>query len=829
MAFERGLEWERPHVMARLPAEPLPPVADVIRMAAKEFDIKMSDKREGRSNLPSWSREHNQGVGPRLPLHRPRPAPSTQDISTQRRPPATTFRPAPIPERSHSPPSSPRQPVPNPAAEAVCSAQGELLQAAAVARAAEAGEAERKVDEENLLEIPWTEEELRLVFNKFDADKDNEVHAEDLVPMLRYLGAIVQYPEEVVALVREQTHYATLEWAEFLEFVRRFREYDIANLRIEFQETDADSSESLDVQELQLLLERLGYNATIEITTEALEFVDGDKSGDVNFREFVGLREYLRATEGFSKADISELRMLHGRAAGKGEELPTDQVFRIIAYLGYSASPSQIDKICSEVDADGSGEVSFLEMLKVIRRIRDIEREALVRVLLSRGTLGCAPSSPKHSSNAKHTTRTKRVEECLPVEDLGIALLDLGYFVSEDSVFEILDDMVTESDEKVTLEELTTFVRAYRRTEGFSRAEFQELSDAFNLEDKSSSGSIGALELSRVLRWFGFSKSLQKVQGLMEDIDFDGSGMLEINELVKLMRQLQQAEARKRRSVFGILDPGRTGQVDVAVLGRAAAMLFEVPDAEMVRLAIEAAVPGGTVSVNMTAFEAFFKHYRRLVVEQIRANQGYSPAEVLQLRLVFGSYDKDKSGTIESSELQKLIAEYFPDATKSRSSQHQIQKLLALLDVGAKGGCVDFAKFLWLMRKCDDLRDETDVKLEAEVARECGLSTEEVEGFRQIFSSSVNWTGELDVAALTELLRNVIDLGENAAEDLVRIVRETHPEGREVARFPQFLRLVKRLTSDNALGINEAAARVLRRAEKLKKTRMQGVIPPGSS
>merc|ERR1711871_163302 len=121
------------------------------------------------------------------------------------------------------------------------------------------------------------------------------------------------------------------------------------------------------------------------------------------------------------------------------------------------------------------------------------------------------------------------------------------------------------------------------------------------------------------------------------------------------------------------------------------------------------------------------------------------------------------------------------------------------------------------MRKCDDMRDEADVHMETTVVKECCLSVEEVEGFRQIFSSVVNWSGELDIQQIKDLLQSVIELNEDDTIELGKIVREVHPHGREVARFPQFIRLVKRLTDDNLLGVNEAANRSMRRVSMRKQ------------
>merc|ERR1712100_345746 len=106
--------------------------------------------------------------------------------------------------------------------------------------------------------------------------------------------------------------------------------------------------------------------------------------------------------------------------------------------------------------------------------------------------------------------------------------------------------------------------------------------------------------------------------------------------------------------------------------------------------------------------------------------------------------------------------------------------------------------------------------METEVVKECSLSMEEVEGFRQIFSAVVNWSGELDLQQIKDLLQSVVEFSDDETSELSKLVREVHPHGREVARF-LFIRLVKKLTDDNLLGVNEAANRSMRRASMRKQ------------
>jgi Ca2+-binding EF-hand superfamily protein len=795
MAAERGLEWEL-NAKAQIPPDPLPPIQDVIKLAIRELDLdfppqkrSVSLDRESKRD-PAFGGSGLHRCGPKLPLNRPRPE---LDLNT----------PPPSPPPPPKEPKKKKKPSPKKDAKTVAFAESVLKKLAEPPPPEPEVVVVEEEDDFAEIDIPWSEEELRGVFWKFDSDRDNELEVEDLTPLLRYLGA-KPVPQDISKIIKEQMkyHYATIEWEEFLEFIRLFRQHDINVLRQVFKEADNDGSGKLNAGEVESLLRKLGYAPTAQTVHEAMDAVDQDKTGDINFRELEALREYLRQTEGLSMADLQDIRSLYLRAAGcrkvEDKDLKSDEIWRITMFRGYAATAKEIAQITAEVDADGTGTVSFHELLKVIRRVRELERDSIIRVLRSHGDL-----------NGNR----------LQVKNLGIALSDLGYYVSEEAVWEILESIGdTESLEYLTLEELMAFLRGYRICEGFSQAEMEELEESFNAEDIGRTGSINALELGRVLRSCGFSRTLQKVQRLVEEIDFDGSGQLEMNEFVKLMRQLLQGEARKRREVFQLLDPGRTGKVPVDSITRAVTILDEVePDKELLQNALQAAIPKGSSAITIGTFEVFYKHYRCSIVEEIRKNAGYGPKEIIQLSSIFASYDRDKSGTIERSELQKLIATYFPDATKSRAQQVEIQKILASFDTGAKTGELDFHKFVWLMRKCDDMRDEADVHMEAEVVKKCGLSVEEVEGFRQIFSSVVSWTGELDIAQIKELLLRVVEFNDDETMELGNIVREVHPHGREVARFPQFIKLVKRLTEDNLLGVNESANRVMRRASIRKQ------------
>mmetsp|Transcript_26414 Transcript_26414/g.48323 ORF Transcript_26414/g.48323 Transcript_26414/m.48323 type:complete len:954 (+) Transcript_26414:52-2913(+) len=811
--YERGAEFELPGFAVKLPPKEPPPMFAVLEDLEREFPPQVREEMLRESREALLQKADDLALKPLRPVHGPR-------LRRHRRRSERLLEAANL-DRSQK---AEQKPVQDESAT-MESAEKEVLFTEEAETQEEEKEAEpppeEPVEEWDPFAIPWHEDELKVVFKKFDVDQDQEVHREDLASILRYLGA---RPSESVVnrLVNEQTHYSTLNWFEFLEFVRRFREWDVTNLQALFNEADSSGDGNLDIHELHSLLQKLGYSPTLQTTIEAAQEMDEDGDASVSFKEFEKLREYLRSTGGFMKADVDELRALYLRAARcpmdfkdwSSRRLATEEMFRITTYLGYSAAKAEIERFGREVDADNAGYVSFDELLKIIKRIRDVELDTMNRVLLELG-------SPEHG---------------LHISDLGIALSDLGYFVSEEAVWDILDQLgECEDEEYLSLEELAAFIRMYRQTGGFTQAELAELQDVFDREqtgnDPEDEGSIDALELGKILRWFGISKNLQQVQRMLEEIDFDGSGRLEFNEFVKLMRQQLQVEAAMRRKIFNLLDSKKTGHIKITMLRRAVYLLTGAdPDNESIQQVFKKAMETGTgraslqpgaAQMNIAAYEYFFKLYRQHIIELVRKNAGYVPSEVERLRKSYRTYDENRNGCIEHAELRHLITDYFPEAMRSKKHQQDMQNLLQEVVgqsfAGKAPGELNFKDFLWLTRKCHDLRDEADVHLEEEVVKEYHFCAEEVEGFRQLFSSNVNWAGELDFPSIRDMLLKITDLTEEEEMEIKHLIKSIHPEGKLSARFPQFLQLVKKLSSDNMLSVNDAASRVVKADEEMRQ------------
>ncbi|CAE8596471.1 unnamed protein product, partial [Polarella glacialis] len=119
----------------------------------------------------------------------------------------------------------------------------------------------------------------------------------------------------------EQTKFATLSWEEFQDFLATFRVHDIKRLKAEFTLYDTDGSGGLDFEEVHVLLQKMGYSAMLSITEEAFASLGCTLEDAIRPRQFEQLREHLRVTEGFCRADLSDLRQLYNRTTSSSKAI----------------------------------------------------------------------------------------------------------------------------------------------------------------------------------------------------------------------------------------------------------------------------------------------------------------------------------------------------------------------------------------------------------------------------------------------------------------------------------------------------------------------------
>lgn len=94
----------------------------------------------------------------------------------------------------------------------------------------------------------------------------------------------------------------------------------------------------------------------------------------------------------------------------------------------------------------------------------------------------------------------------------------------------------------------------------FSDAELKKLKEYFLNLDDDRSGSIGADELTNPLIGLGFADNKEEVEQLVKLVDFDGSGQIEFDEFLLILKSTEMEEKTAKIAKFfkdlsnGVLD-----------------------------------------------------------------------------------------------------------------------------------------------------------------------------------------------------------------------------------------------------------------------------------
>ena len=128
----------------------------------------------------------------------------------------------------------------------------------------------------------WREYGVRDVFNKYDKDKGGSISSRELGQMLQDMGmhATEERQTEVLSEL-DPNGDGEISFAEFLEW------WSVFDIRETFTKYDADASGTVSYEELANLVKDLGVNLGPAQLQEAIDILDTDGSGQLEFVEFL--------------------------------------------------------------------------------------------------------------------------------------------------------------------------------------------------------------------------------------------------------------------------------------------------------------------------------------------------------------------------------------------------------------------------------------------------------------------------------------------------------------------------------------------------------------
>ena len=130
-------------------------------------------------------------------------------------------------------------------------------------------------------------------------------------------------------------------------------------------------------------------------------------------------------------------------------------------------------------------------------------------------------------------------------------------------------DKPQQKDEVRKEEEIKDDDNKMQEVTEINEAEREEFRDAFKLFDKDGDGVITCDEIYDVFKSLGFKKySKSDVKTMVEAIDIDGNGTIDLDEFIVLLRQKRSGKYDKMtyedelKQVFEIFDGDGSGEID---------------------------------------------------------------------------------------------------------------------------------------------------------------------------------------------------------------------------------------------------------------------------
>jgi len=140
--------------------------------------------------------------------------------------------------------------------------------------------------------------------------------------------------------------------------------------------------------------------------------------------------------------------------------------------------------------------------------------------------------------------------------------------------------------------------------ENLTDEQIQEFREAFSLFDKDGNGRITIKELGVVMLNLGQNPTDNELQDMINEVDADGSGTIEFDEFVQMMRKKSKDTnvEEEMRQAFKVFDQDGNGTISAQELKKVMQNLGENLSDEEIREMIKEADEDGDGEVNFDEF-----------------------------------------------------------------------------------------------------------------------------------------------------------------------------------------------------------------------------------
>merc|ERR1711977_376439 len=143
-----------------------------------------------------------------------------------------------------------------------------------------------------------------------------------------------------------------------------FSEEDKAGFRKNFNLFDKKRTGSIPLSDMGTVLRSLGQNPTEAELQALMEEVDKDKSGTIEFDEFVDLMARTNKSKDQMEEEIKNAFLTFG--ADNSGYITREELVETLTTMGDPVDEETINGMIAEADLDGDGKINYAEFTKIM-------------------------------------------------------------------------------------------------------------------------------------------------------------------------------------------------------------------------------------------------------------------------------------------------------------------------------------------------------------------------------------------------------------------------------------------------------------------------------
>lgn len=383
---------------------------------------------------------------------------------------------------------------------------------------------------------------IRAVFTRFATD--GEVVRDILHELLVHLGYLAVTEDEADRVAKETTEFSTLDMQDFVDFVERYmsveREKIGEKIQVWLEKGTETNMAKGPADGIVSFMRSLGVVCLLRAVKAIME-VGGLADHPCNTPEAI-LRFLAawRSCEGFSKNDIEDIvkafdeceREKCYRPGPEGAIIKADEISNGLLDFGglYSAQHLRnlMELLSASMEEEKSLGAGLYEFVICARRIRT----AVLNELDS-----CFKKLDDDEDG--FIIGEELVEMCKP----------LGFSLVQAEFEELLEATSLSTDSFIDLDSAYAFVTEAQERNGFASAEQEELTENFE-KFCDDSGEMPSVKVMDLLQWMGFENTLDDVRRMVQQVDFNGNGTMDIGEFLTLMRLQKESSLKNYRNAY---------------------------------------------------------------------------------------------------------------------------------------------------------------------------------------------------------------------------------------------------------------------------------------